>query len=87
MKSTRTGDPRTLSTKKVPTKALYKQLRWRRRFNEADMLHPYQWIQVSSTAVMTREHFKCTCLSAKMVFHLTKDKIRDKYDSFSWENL
>ena len=67
--------------------ALYKQLRRHPRFNEVDMLHPYEWMRVSSTAVMTREHFKCTFLSAQMAFHLTKHKIRDKYVSFSWENL
>jgi hypothetical protein len=67
--------------------ALYKQLRFHPRFREADMLHPYEWIRVSSTTVMTREHFKCSCLSAQMAFHLTKDKIRNEYDSFSWDNL
>ena len=67
--------------------ALYKQLRSRRPFNEAEMLQPYQWMRVTSTAVMTEAHFKCSSLSAQMAYHLTKEKIRDKYVSFSWDNL
>jgi len=66
---------------------LYKQLRSRRPFNEAEMLQPYEWMRVTTTAVMTEAHFKCSNLSAQMAFHLTKDKIRDKYVSFSWDNL
>jgi len=58
--------------------ALYKQLRSRRPFNEAEMLQLYEWMRVTSTAVMTGAHFKCSCLSAQMAFHLTRDKIRDK---------
>jgi hypothetical protein len=67
---------------------LYKDLKpWHPAFDQALMIQPYEWLRVTDAASLFPPHLRSACISAKMAFHLTKEKIRDKYNSFSWSNL
>lgn len=51
------------------------------------LIKPFEWLRVDSLAAMTQRHLTSASALAMMAFVLTKKKIKDGFQSFSWSTL
>jgi hypothetical protein len=54
---------------------------------DIQLIKPHEWLRVDSLAAMTQVHMTSSSALAMMAFALTKEKIKDGFQSFSWSHL